>query len=211
MSEQIISNKKLVEALTLLKGTLAIENDSVAQERIVSTLNENGISELVIDKILHRCTTAAEFEQIKGKGTFRKFQQLTAAHYNSEQSIWAALIATHFQCGAIVVSNDPEPGYSAYSHSFTGFAQAFENGCVSVKDTEDNYWDLESSEIASISICFENPHVNYTPQLLDALIASLEYIDAIPDEFASRFPAMPGFDRDLVNQLINNAKTVSFA
>ena len=32
--------------------------------------------------------------------------------------------------------------------------------------------------------------------------ALLEYIDAIPDDVAANFPAMPGIDRDLVDSVL---------
>lgn len=40
-------------------------------------------------------------------------------------------------------------------------------------------------------------------RLLAALEAALEYIDAIPAETAAAFPAMPGFDRDDVEELMH--------
>lgn len=39
-------------------------------------------------------------------------------------------------------------------------------------------------------------------QLLSALVAALEWIDAVPSDTV--LPAMPGFDRDEVNELIAN-------
>lgn len=41
-------------------------------------------------------------------------------------------------------------------------------------------------------------------ELLKALVAALEWIDAVPSEMA--LPAMPGFDRDEVNNLISSIK-----
>lgn len=41
-------------------------------------------------------------------------------------------------------------------------------------------------------------------QLLSALVAALEWIDAVPSDTV--LPAMPGFDRDEVNDLIANAR-----
>ena len=41
------------------------------------------------------------------------------------------------------------------------------------------------------------------PDLLEALKAALEWIDAVPAD--TSLPAMPGFDRDEVNALIENA------
>ncbi|EOG9328770.1 TPA: hypothetical protein MIC13_22445 [Klebsiella pneumoniae] len=41
-------------------------------------------------------------------------------------------------------------------------------------------------------------------QLLSALLAALEWIDAVPSDTV--LPAMPGFDRDEVNELIANAR-----
>jgi hypothetical protein len=38
-------------------------------------------------------------------------------------------------------------------------------------------------------------------ELREALEAALEYIDAIPSEVASMFPAMPGFNRDWADAL----------
>lgn len=46
--------------------------------------------------------------------------------------------------------------------------------------------------------------------LLEALRSCLDYIDAIPSEDADRFPAMPGFDRDEVECVIEDAKKLSF-
>ncbi len=43
-------------------------------------------------------------------------------------------------------------------------------------------------------------------QLRIALEAALEYIDAIPTAAASAFPAMPGFDRDDVDELLATIK-----
>lgn len=42
------------------------------------------------------------------------------------------------------------------------------------------------------------------PELLEALEAALEWIDAVPSEIA--LPAMPGFDRDWVNSIIKKAR-----
>ena len=42
------------------------------------------------------------------------------------------------------------------------------------------------------------------PELLEALKASLEWVDAVPKETA--LPAMPGFDRDWVNGIIATAE-----
>ena len=39
---------------------------------------------------------------------------------------------------------------------------------------------------------------------LSALLAALEWIDAVPSDTV--LPAMPGFDRDEVNELIANAR-----
>lgn len=41
-------------------------------------------------------------------------------------------------------------------------------------------------------------------ELLDALTAALEWIDAVPDE--TPLPTMPGFDRDEVNQLMDSVR-----
>jgi hypothetical protein len=41
-------------------------------------------------------------------------------------------------------------------------------------------------------------------ELLEALEAALEWIDAIPNDF--QLPAMPGFDRDWVDSIIAKAK-----
>ncbi len=41
------------------------------------------------------------------------------------------------------------------------------------------------------------------PELLEALQMALEWIDAVPSD--TRLPAMPGFDRDEVNNVINKA------
>ena len=42
------------------------------------------------------------------------------------------------------------------------------------------------------------------PELLEALETALEWIDAVPVD--TQLPAMPGFDRDAVNDLISKAK-----
>lgn len=41
------------------------------------------------------------------------------------------------------------------------------------------------------------------PELLEALVWALEWIDAVPSE--TQLPTMPGFDRDYVNEVINKA------
>lgn len=41
------------------------------------------------------------------------------------------------------------------------------------------------------------------PELLEALQMALEWIDAVPSD--TLLPAMPGFDRDEVNSIINKA------
>jgi len=43
-------------------------------------------------------------------------------------------------------------------------------------------------------------------RLLAALEAALEYIDAIPSDTAAAFPAMPGFDRDDVDELVQTTR-----
>lgn len=43
------------------------------------------------------------------------------------------------------------------------------------------------------------------PELLEALEAALEWIDAVPSD--TQLPAMPGFDRDWVNGIIDKAIT----
>lgn len=43
-------------------------------------------------------------------------------------------------------------------------------------------------------------------ELRSSLIAALEWIDAIPKETVASLPAMPGFDRDEVNALIERTK-----
>jgi hypothetical protein len=43
-----------------------------------------------------------------------------------------------------------------------------------------------------------------TDDVIDALEAALEWIDAVPEN--TELPAMPGFDRDKVNELIASAK-----
>ncbi len=43
--------------------------------------------------------------------------------------------------------------------------------------------------------------MNKERELKEALRAALDYIDAIPKDAASRFPGMPGFDRDEVEAL----------
>lgn len=40
--------------------------------------------------------------------------------------------------------------------------------------------------------------------LLEALVAALEWIDAVPSD--TLLPVMPGFDRDEVNELIVTAR-----
>ncbi len=45
-----------------------------------------------------------------------------------------------------------------------------------------------------------------TNELKECLEAALEYIDAIPDDVASRFPFMPGFDRDWVDGVLDRVR-----
>lgn len=47
-----------------------------------------------------------------------------------------------------------------------------------------------------------NNAVETIRELSEALAATVEYIDAIPDDTAQKFPAMPGFDRDHVDSLL---------
>jgi hypothetical protein len=49
--------------------------------------------------------------------------------------------------------------------------------------------------------------VNTHDDLLSALKAALEWIDAVPPETV--LPTMPGFDRDDVNALLDNLKAAS--
>lgn len=44
---------------------------------------------------------------------------------------------------------------------------------------------------------------NIDPELKSVAIALRDYIDAIPDYLADQFPAMPGVDRDWVNDVID--------
>lgn len=41
-------------------------------------------------------------------------------------------------------------------------------------------------------------------ELVSALSASLEWIDAIPEEAAASLPVMPGFDRDWASNLLDS-------
>jgi hypothetical protein len=43
-------------------------------------------------------------------------------------------------------------------------------------------------------------------QVLQALTWTLEYIDALPSDVVAELPAMPGFDRDYVDELIYEVK-----
>ena len=45
--------------------------------------------------------------------------------------------------------------------------------------------------------------------LLSVVYAMRDYIDAIPNEIAEAFPAMPGFDRDLANTVIEKTESLS--
>lgn len=45
--------------------------------------------------------------------------------------------------------------------------------------------------------------ISAAPELLEALQAALEWIDAVPGD--TPLPAMPGFDRDWVNEVISKA------
>lgn len=49
-------------------------------------------------------------------------------------------------------------------------------------------------------------HLKLIKGLLEALEGNIDYIDAIPDEAASRFPAMPAFCRDDSEEVITAAK-----
>ena len=46
--------------------------------------------------------------------------------------------------------------------------------------------------------------VNSHERLVEALIRAIEWIDAVPDETV--LPAMPGFDRDDVNELLSGLR-----
>ncbi|OLP74071.1 hypothetical protein AK812_SmicGene46495, partial [Symbiodinium microadriaticum] len=43
-------------------------------------------------------------------------------------------------------------------------------------------------------------------ELLEVVIAMRDYIDALPSDVVSRLPAMPGFDRDWANEVIDAAQ-----
>lgn len=45
-------------------------------------------------------------------------------------------------------------------------------------------------------------------ELLEIIKAQQEYIDAIPDETAATFPAMPGLDRDWADEVIYEAEQI---
>ncbi|URC22224.1 hypothetical protein CHUUTOTORO_01390 [Serratia phage vB_SmaM-ChuuTotoro] len=45
------------------------------------------------------------------------------------------------------------------------------------------------------------------PELVEALEATLEWIDAVPQD--TELPTMPGFDRDWVDNILNKAKEFS--
>lgn len=44
------------------------------------------------------------------------------------------------------------------------------------------------------------------PDLYEALMDALDWIDAIPNDMVSLLPAMPGFDRDAVDRLCAKAR-----
>lgn len=46
-------------------------------------------------------------------------------------------------------------------------------------------------------------------RLIEALQCALEWIDAVPTDMVATLPAMPGFDRDDVDELLTNVKGVS--
>jgi hypothetical protein len=48
--------------------------------------------------------------------------------------------------------------------------------------------------------------VKLTQELAFYLRAAFEYIDAIPDDIASRFPGMPGLDRDAAESVLDTAE-----
>lgn len=62
----------------------------------------------------------------------------------------------------------------------------------------------EPEDFAMRMKAIQQPSIN--AQLLAALSDALEWIDAVPSETAAALPAMPGFDRDAVNELISVAK-----
>jgi hypothetical protein len=43
-------------------------------------------------------------------------------------------------------------------------------------------------------------------ELLEVTLAMRDYIDALPDYLADQFPAMPGFDRDWADGVIERCK-----
>jgi hypothetical protein len=47
-------------------------------------------------------------------------------------------------------------------------------------------------------------------ELLEITIAMRDYIDAIPDYLADQFPAMPGFDRDWADGVIERCKNEKY-
>lgn len=49
-------------------------------------------------------------------------------------------------------------------------------------------------------------HSGLIEEMKDHLAAALEYIDAIPDDVAAALPAMPGFDRDRVDYMMDRLK-----
>ncbi len=44
------------------------------------------------------------------------------------------------------------------------------------------------------------------PELLEALLATLEWIDAVPDEVAATLPTMPGVSRDWIDEVVAKAR-----
>ena len=43
-------------------------------------------------------------------------------------------------------------------------------------------------------------------ELVYVVNALLEYIDAIPSDIAATFPAMPGIDRDFIDNILNKSR-----
>lgn len=66
---------------------------------------------------------------------------------------------------------------------------------------------LTGTDEAVANTDFVRKAVNAHDDLVKALKAALEWIDAVPSD--TPLPAMPGFDRDDVNALLQNLKAAS--
>lgn len=97
---------------------------------------------------------------------------------------------------AWVNSADTHHGFSSLDAALVGCVAYAHEGCNHRADGYFMRMIAENSPAGSHEI----------GHLLDALEDALQWIDAVPGD--TTLPAMPGFDRDAVNDLITRAKNV---